>query len=51
MNTTSWLTVLGLVGGACEFAKSQGIYPQYTGAVFAATFLISGALSEGVKKK
>jgi hypothetical protein len=34
MNSTQWLTVLGVVAGASELAISKNIYPEYASWAF-----------------
>lgn len=51
MNSTSWLTVLGLVIGFSTYAAQNQIYPQYTGAIATIGTITAGVLAKGVDKK
>ena len=51
MNSTSWLTVLGLVVGSSTYAAQNQIYPQYTGAIATIGTIAAGVLAKGIDKK
>jgi hypothetical protein len=51
MNTTSWLTVLGVVAGASELAISKNIYPEYASVAFGLSIMGMGILGKGIEKK
>jgi len=51
MNSTSWLSILGLVAGVSEIAVSKNIYPEYASFVFGVSLLGMGVLSKGIEKK
>lgn len=51
MNSTSWLTVLGLVVGSSAYAAQNQIYPQYTAAIATIGTIAAGILAKGVDKK
>ena len=51
MNTTSWLTVIGLVSGLADYAATQQIYPQYTSAISGFGLFAMGILAKGIDKR
>jgi len=51
MNSTQWLTVLGVVAGASELAISKNIYPEYASWAFGLSIIGMGALGKGIEKK
>jgi hypothetical protein len=50
MNSTSWLSVLGLIAGVSEIAVSKNIYPEYASVVFGASLLGMGIMAKGIEK-
>jgi hypothetical protein len=51
MNSTSWLSILGLIAGASEIAVSRNIQPEIASFVFGASLLGMGVLSKGIEKQ
>lgn len=51
MNSTSWLSVLGVIAGASEIAISKNIHPEYASVVFGLSIVGMGILGKGVDKK
>jgi hypothetical protein len=51
MNSTSWLSVLGLIAGASEIAVSKNIYPEYASVIFGISLLGMGIMAKGIEKQ